>query len=89
MKSVTFIRRVEDSKQLNYNREPSIIISASGIPKFRRVLHHLGNRIEDARNTVLITGWQAPHTLGRRLVDGAAQVRIFGDQYSVTACDSV
>jgi len=82
---LTYIRRVEDSKQLNYNREPCIIISASGMAEFGRVLHHLRHRIEDSKNTVLITGWQAPHTLGRRLVEGAEQVRIFGEEYARNA----
>lgn len=78
---LTYIRSVEQSKRLNFEREPSIIISASGMAEFGRVLHHLKNRVEDERNTVLITGWQAPHTLGRRLVDGDEVVRIFGEEY--------
>ncbi|MFW5772840.1 MAG: MBL fold metallo-hydrolase RNA specificity domain-containing protein, partial [Phototrophicaceae bacterium] len=61
--------------------EPCIIISASGMAEFGRVLHHLANRIQDRRTTVLITGWQAPHTLGRRLVDRVEVVRIFGEEY--------
>lgn len=78
---LTYIRALEDSKRLNFEEKPSIIISASGMAEFGRVVHHLKNRIEDARNTVLITGWQAPHTLGRRLVDGDEVVRIFGEEY--------
>ncbi|GAB4528338.1 MAG: MBL fold metallo-hydrolase [Anaerolineae bacterium] len=78
---LTYIRSVEDSKKLNFLREPAIIISASGMAEFGRVLHHLKNRIEDSKTTVLITGWQAPDTLGRRLVDGVERVRIFGDEY--------
>jgi len=78
---LTYIRKVEDSKQLNFETEPSIIISASGMAEFGRILHHLKNRIEDHRTTVLITGWQAPHTLGRRLVDKAEVVKIFGEEY--------
>ncbi len=76
-----YIRTVEESKQLNFEREPIIIISASGMAEFGRVLHHLKNRIEDPANTVLITGWQAPHTLGRRIADGDEVVRIFGEEY--------
>lgn len=79
---LTYIRKVEESKQLNFKREPSIIISASGMAEFGRILHHLKNRIEDPRNTILITGWQAPDTLGRRLVEKAEVVRIFGEEYT-------
>jgi metallo-beta-lactamase family protein len=49
--------------------------------EFGRVLHHLKHRIEDPKNTVLITGWQAPNTLGRKLVDGEKTVKIFGETY--------
>jgi metallo-beta-lactamase family protein len=76
-----YIRNVEDSKALNVRHEPMIIISASGMAEFGRILHHLKNNIEDSRNTILIVGWQAPNTLGRRLVEGARQVRIFGEEY--------
>jgi len=46
-----------------------------------RILHHLKNNIKDARNTILIVSWQAPHTLGRRLADREQEVRIFGETY--------
>lgn len=82
---LTYVRTVEESKQLNFKREPCLIISASGMAEFGRVLHHLRNRIEDPATTVLITGWQAPDTLGRRLVDGKKNVRIFGEEYEVKA----
>lgn len=82
---LTYIRTVEESKQLNFKREPCLIVSASGMAEFGRVLHHLRNRIEDPATTVLITGWQAPDTLGRRLVDGKKNVRIFGEEYQVNA----
>jgi metallo-beta-lactamase family protein len=54
---------------------------ASSYGGFGRILHHLKNRIEDPRTTVLIVGWQAPDTLGRRLVEKAPVVRIFGEEY--------
>ncbi|MBL8156131.1 MAG: MBL fold metallo-hydrolase [Anaerolineae bacterium] len=76
-----YTRSVEDSKQLNFMREPAIIISASGMAETGRILHHLKNNIEDSRTTVLIVGWQAPDTLGRRLVDGEKVVSIFGEKY--------
>lgn len=78
---LTYTRSVEESKQLNYLREPAIIISASGMAETGRILHHLKNNIEDPRTTVLIVGWQAENTLGRRLVEHAPVVRIFGEEY--------
>lgn len=78
---LTYIRKVEESKQLNFRRDPIIIISASGMVEFGRILHHIKNRIEDPKNTILITGWQAPNTLGRRLVDQEPAVKIFGEEY--------
>lgn len=82
---LTYVHSVEESKRINFQREPCIIISASGMAEFGRVLHHLSHRIEDPKNTVLITGWQAENTLGRRMVDGASTVRIFGDEYRLRA----
>lgn len=82
---LTYIRTTEESKRLNFMREPSIIISASGMAEFGRVVHHLKNRIEDARNTVLITSFQAPETLGRKLAEGEPYVNIFGERYTVKA----
>ncbi|HXG37728.1 MAG TPA: MBL fold metallo-hydrolase [Bacteroidota bacterium] len=76
-----YIRSVDESKALNGQREPCMIIAASGMCEGGRVLHHLANNIEDSRNTVLIVGYQAEHTLGRRLVEQAAEVKIFGDLY--------
>jgi metallo-beta-lactamase family protein len=78
---LNYTRTAEESKKLNFLREPALVISASGMAETGRVLHHLKNRIEDPRTTVLIVGWQAPETLGRRLVDGAPKVRIFGEEY--------
>lgn len=78
---LTYIRSLEESKRLNFDQQPSIIISASGMIEFGRILHHLKHRIEDPKHTVLITGWQAPETLGRKLVDGEKTVRIFGETY--------
>lgn len=82
---LTYVRSLSQSKQLNFKREPCIIISASGMAEFGRIVHHLKNRIEDNKNTVLITGWQAQHTLGRRLVEGKKLVKIFGEEYDVKA----
>jgi metallo-beta-lactamase family protein len=78
---LTYIQSVDESKKLNERHDPMIIISASGMAENGRILHHLANNIEDARNTVTIVGWQAPYTLGRRLADREKQINIFGEQY--------
>lgn len=78
---LTYVRTVEESKALNNRTEPMVIISASGMAEAGRILHHLKNNIEDPRNTVLIVGWQAPNTLGRRLAEREREVRIFGETY--------
>jgi len=80
-----YTRSPEESKELNFLRQPAVIISASGMAETGRILHHLKNNIEDPRSTVLITGFQAPETLGRRLVDGHKRVKIFGEDYDVRA----
>src|SRR5262249_41506515 len=77
---VHYVRSVEESKQLNARRDPCVIISASGMCEAGRILHHLKHNIEDPRNTVLIIGYQAPDTLGRRLVEHQPEVRIH-DRY--------
>ncbi len=82
---LTYIRSTEKSKELNFLQKPAIIISASGMCEAGRILHHLKNNIEDSRNTVLIVGWQAPHTLGRRLVERRPIVKIFGEEYHLNA----
>jgi len=69
---------VDESKQLNYLTEPAIIISASGMCEGGRIVHHLRNNVEDPRNTIVIIGYQAQHTLGRRIVERRRKVRIWG-----------
>jgi len=80
-----YIQSVEESKALNVLKGPMIIISASGMAETGRILHHLKNNIEDARNSILIVGWQAPDTLGRHLADREKTVRIFGQSYTCRA----
>ena len=80
-----YTRSTNESKELNFLREPAVIISASGMAEAGRILHHLKNNVEDARNTVLIVGWQAPNTLGRRLVEKQRKLRILGDDYTLKA----
>ena len=62
-----------------------IIISASGMCEVGRILHHLKNNVEDPSNTILIVGYQAAHTLGRRLVERQKRIKIFGESYRVKA----
>jgi len=73
-----YVASVEDSKAIDAEKGPAVIISASGMCEAGRVLHHLKSTIESEKNTVLIVGFQAQHTLGRRLVEKRARVRIFG-----------
>ncbi|GJM40824.1 MAG: MBL fold hydrolase [Ardenticatenaceae bacterium] len=80
-----YTRTTRESKELNFLREPAVIISASGMAEAGRILHHLKNNVEDPRNTILIVGWQAPHTLGRRIVEKQAKIRIFGEEYQLKA----
>ena len=80
-----YIRQVEQSKELNDLRGPAIIISASGMMEHGRILHHLRHNIQDPNSTVLVVGWQAPDTLGRKLVDHELPVRIFGEEYDPKA----
>jgi metallo-beta-lactamase family protein len=80
-----YTRKVEESKTLNSLAGPFIVISASGMCEAGRILHHLRNRIGNPNNCVLIVGWQAPDTLGRRLAEGISPVRIFGEEHQVRA----
>jgi metallo-beta-lactamase family protein len=80
-----YTRSTLQSKELNFLREPAVIISASGMCEAGRILHHLKNNIEDPKNTILIVGWQAPNTLGRRIVEKQPKVKIFGEEYQLKA----
>lgn len=87
--NLTYTQSVEESKALNSIKGPCMIISASGMCEAGRILHHLANNIENPRTTILIIGFMAPDTLGRRLVESKdkdnSTVRIFGDEYKVRA----
>lgn len=72
---------VDQSKAVTSSREPCIVIAASGMCEHGRILHHLKHGVEDANNTVVIVGYQAAHTLGRRLVEKQREVKIFGDMF--------
>lgn len=80
-----YIREVNESKGLNDLRGPFLVIAASGMCEAGRILHHLRNNIEDPRNTILITGFQAEHTLGRKILEGNAEVPIFGEPMRLRA----
>jgi metallo-beta-lactamase family protein len=80
-----YVSTVEDSMAIDATRAPSVIISASGMCEAGRVLHHLKATIEDRKNTVLIVGFQAQHTLGRRIVERRPRVRIYGVERDLDA----
>jgi metallo-beta-lactamase family protein len=83
--TLNFTQSVQDSMAINNIRSGAIIMSASGMCTAGRILHHLRHGLPRAENTVLIAGYQAEGTLGRRLVDGAEKVRIFGQEIKVRA----
>ncbi len=83
--TIKYTGSVTESKALSSSDKPAIIISASGMMEGGRILHHLKSRIEDPKNTILITGWQAPYTLGRRIVDGEKTIKIYGEEYNAKA----
>jgi len=85
LQRLRYVRSVEESKSLNDFRGPLVVISASGMCETGRIVHHLRRAIDDPRNTILITGYQAEHTLGRRLVDREPEVPIFGEPMRVRA----
>jgi metallo-beta-lactamase family protein len=80
-----FIESVDESKNLNFRKEPCVIISASGMAEAGRVKHHIANNIGDARNTILMVGYCEPQSLGGRLMRGAKEVSIYGTRYEVRA----
>ena len=84
-KRLQYIREAEDSKKLNDLHGPFVVISGSGMCESGRILHHLRNNIEDPRNTVLVTGFMARDTLGRKLIDKWSEVKIFGEPMRVRA----
>lgn len=80
-----YIKKTEESKELNEKKGPMIIISASGMAEGGRILHHLAHNIGNPQNLILFVGYAAEHTLARRIMDGDEKVNIFGDEYVVGA----
>lgn len=82
-RALRYTRSVEESRRLNDVRGPAIIISGSGMLEHGRIRHHVRNRVDDPGTILLIAGWQAPHTLGRQLAEGASEVFIHGEAFPV------
>lgn len=81
----TYVRGVDESKALHRRRRPCIIISASGMCEAGRIRHHIKNNIRNKKNTILIVGFQAQYTLGRKLADGEPKIKLFHETYPVRA----
>jgi metallo-beta-lactamase family protein len=84
-RGMQYVRTVDESKLLNFRNEPCVIISASGMAEAGRVKHHISNNIENSRNSVLMTGYCEPNSLGARLMKGNKIVKIFGVEHEVHA----
>ncbi|MFT7618677.1 MAG: metallo-beta-lactamase family protein [Planctomycetota bacterium] len=85
MSNFHYVESVDESKSLNDLPNPLIIISSSGMCEAGRILHHLKRTVEDPKNVICIVGYMAEHTLGRRIVDKAKDIRIFGQNYELNA----
>jgi len=83
--NLRYVKNQEESKGLNDDRRPMIIIAASGMCESGRILHHLKHTIEDSRNTVMIVGFMAKDTLGKKIVDKEPVVPIFGIGHELNA----
>jgi metallo-beta-lactamase family protein len=83
--SLHYITSSDDSKKLNANKKPCVIISASGMMEAGRIKHHLANNIEDPNNTILAVGYCSPVTLGAKILRGDKVVSIFGEEHPVNA----
>jgi metallo-beta-lactamase family protein len=84
-KNLYFTRSTDDSRMLNFDNSPKIIISASGMCEAGRIRHHLKHNLWNKNSSIVFVGYQAEGTLGRRLVDGAKDVTLFGEEIHVNA----
>ena len=84
-KAIRYVRTSQESQTLNDKTGPMIILSASGMCEGGRILHHLRNNLDKDTTTILMVGYQAQGTLGRRLQDGAKKVKVFGMEHAVWA----
>ncbi|MBR3374888.1 MAG: MBL fold metallo-hydrolase [Firmicutes bacterium] len=84
-KNLIFTRSTAESQALNMNRTPKIIISASGMCEAGRIRHHLKHNLWDPKNSIVFVGYQAEGTLGRALIDGVKEVKLFGETVIVAA----
>jgi metallo-beta-lactamase family protein len=82
---VRYTREASESKALNTQHGPMVVIAASGMCEAGRILHHLAHNASDPRTTILIVGFQAEHTLGRRIADRAPIIRVFGEEVPLRA----
>ena len=82
---LTFTESVEESKSITSSKTSSIVIAASGMCEHGRILHHLKHGIENEKNLILLVGYQAENTLGRRIQNNEKKVRIFGDEFALKA----
>jgi len=85
LRNLTYVRSVEESKALNNKPGPLMVVSASGMCEGGRVLHHLKNNIENPQNIILITGYQAENTLGRKIQEGQSPIKIYNRSYNIRA----
>ena len=83
--NLKFTRNTADSQMLNNDKNPKIIISASGMCEAGRIRHHLKHNLWDSRNSIVFVGYQAEGTLGRLIIDGAKEVKLFGETVMVGA----